>query len=47
MSKHICGQDNMVPNALSHNLDLANGTIVLSSLLDRIQAALLAASEDS
>ena len=44
--KHICGQDNMVPNTLSHYPDLANVTVVLESLLDRIQAVELAASRD-
>ena len=44
--KHVCGQDNMVPNTLSHYPDLANVTVVLESLLDRIQAVWTAALGD-
>ena len=41
--EYICGQDNMVPNKLSHYPKLANVIVVSLNLLDKIQAAQTAA----
>ena len=45
--ENVHGQDNVVPDALSHYPNLANMMVVTSSLLYRIQAAQSAALGDS